>query len=146
MIFQPEHAGDISSVYLLNQIFESVSDLFVKEISKKDMTPTYVIVCVCVCVSSCSFDKKIAHCCFSTDKIKNKNTCIPVFGCTTGNTLMLNLCLLKVVCQLCIGVSFMIVKISLPEGWHRVVTVSHCRSLFLTLFGIVTAINNKGYD
>ena len=32
--FQPEHAEDIGSVYLLNQIFESVSDLFAKEISK----------------------------------------------------------------------------------------------------------------
>ena len=38
MIFQPEHAEDISSVYLLNQTFESVSDLFVKKISKKVMT------------------------------------------------------------------------------------------------------------
>ena len=34
MIFQPEHAEDTGSVYLLNQIFESVSDLFTKEISK----------------------------------------------------------------------------------------------------------------
>ena len=39
MIFRPEHAEDISSVYLLNQIFESISDLFAKEISRKDMTP-----------------------------------------------------------------------------------------------------------
>ena len=40
------------------------------------MTPTYIIVCVCgcVCVSSCSIDKKIAHCCFYIDKIKNKKT------------------------------------------------------------------------
>ena len=46
MIFWPENAEDISSVYLLNQIFESISDLDIKN----DMTPTYIIVCVCVCV------------------------------------------------------------------------------------------------
>ena len=34
------------------------------------MTPTYIIVCVCV--SSNSTDKKIAHCCFYIDKIKDK--------------------------------------------------------------------------
>ena len=34
MIFGPEHAEDISSVYLLNQIFMSVSVVFAKEISK----------------------------------------------------------------------------------------------------------------
>ena len=28
MIYRPEHAEDISYVYLVNQIFESVSDLF----------------------------------------------------------------------------------------------------------------------
>ena len=34
MIFRPKHAKDFSGVYLLNQIFESVSDFgFVKEIS-----------------------------------------------------------------------------------------------------------------
>ena len=34
MNFPPEHAEDLSSVYLLNQIFESISHLhvFVKEI------------------------------------------------------------------------------------------------------------------
>ena len=41
MIFPPEYAEDIGSVCLLNQIFESVSDLFAKEISKR-------IVCVCI--------------------------------------------------------------------------------------------------
>ena len=35
LIFRPEHDEDISSIYLLNQIFESVSDLFAKEILKK---------------------------------------------------------------------------------------------------------------
>ena len=35
MILQSQHAEDISSVYLSNQIFESVSDLFTKEISKR---------------------------------------------------------------------------------------------------------------
>ena len=49
------------------------------------MTSIYIIVCVRI--SSCSIDKKIAHCCFSIDKIKNKKTAsrIAVFGCTTGN-------------------------------------------------------------
>ena len=42
MIFWPKHAEDIRSVYLLNQIFESILDL------KMDMTPTYIIVCVCI--------------------------------------------------------------------------------------------------
>ena len=35
MNFWPEYAEDISTDYLLNQIFESVSDLFAKEISKR---------------------------------------------------------------------------------------------------------------
>ena len=35
MNFLPEHAEDISSVYLLNQIFEFVSDLYVEEKSKR---------------------------------------------------------------------------------------------------------------
>ena len=48
MFFGSEHAEDISYVYLLNQIFESVSNLFVKEISKKDRTPTYGIDCMWV--------------------------------------------------------------------------------------------------
>ena len=34
MFFRREHSGDISSVYLVNQIFESVSDLFAKGIPK----------------------------------------------------------------------------------------------------------------
>ena len=34
MIFQTKHAEDVSYVYLLNQIFESVSDLVEKKISK----------------------------------------------------------------------------------------------------------------
>ena len=55
MIFRPEYVEDTSSVYLLNQIFESVSDLFAEEISKKDMTLTYMIVCMCI--SSSSSDK-----------------------------------------------------------------------------------------
>ena len=36
--FQPEYAED-SSVYLLNQIFKSVSDFFAKEISKRIYDP-----------------------------------------------------------------------------------------------------------
>ena len=32
--FRPELAEDVSYFYLLNQIFESVSDIFAKEISK----------------------------------------------------------------------------------------------------------------
>ena len=63
--FWPEHA-EIRSVYLLNQV-ESILRLI--DI-KKGMTPAYIIVCVCI--TSCSFDKKIAHCCFYCDEIKNK--------------------------------------------------------------------------
>ena len=37
---------------------------------KMDLIPTYIIVCMCV--SSCSIDKKIVHCCFYIDKIKDK--------------------------------------------------------------------------
>ena len=34
MIFWPEHAGDISFVYLVNQIFEYVSDIFANRYQK----------------------------------------------------------------------------------------------------------------
>ena len=67
MIFRHEHAKDISYVYMVNEIFESVSNLFAKQISKKDRRNTYGIVFVRI--SSCSVDKKIAHCCFCIDKI-----------------------------------------------------------------------------
>ena len=67
IIFRPEQAVDISSVYLLNQIFESVSDLLAKEISKR-IGPKY-----CVCISSFSVDKMNVHCCFSIDKIQNND-------------------------------------------------------------------------
>ena len=70
MIFRPERAEDISSVYLLNQIFESVSDLFAKEIFKKWYDPN-LYNCLCVYFFM-SINKKIAHCYFSIDKIKNK--------------------------------------------------------------------------
>ena len=30
MILQPEHAEDVGYIYLINQIFESISDLFMK--------------------------------------------------------------------------------------------------------------------
>ena len=168
MIFRPEHE-DISSAYLLYHIFESVSDLYEKEISKRIwprildililqdkklfgaieagdivcwlvnqpiakldlfksfacrwICKTYVEYCfrnsatvrrlvrsptlqstnfcgvhsdlrgkgirvsppwydsylptylsVYVCISSCSIDKKLLHCCFSVDKVKNKKT------------------------------------------------------------------------
>ena len=51
--FRPEHAEDNSSVYLLNQVFESVSDIYVKEISKRigpylyncDPTPANEALC-----------------------------------------------------------------------------------------------------
>ena len=32
MILKPKHAEDISYFYVLNQIFESVSDLFAKQL------------------------------------------------------------------------------------------------------------------
>ena len=70
--FWPEHAEDISSVYLLNQTFESVSDLFAKERSKRIWPlPIQLFMCVYLPVL---LIKKIAHCCFSIYKIKNKKT------------------------------------------------------------------------
>ena len=48
MIFQPEHAGDITSVYLLNEIFESISDLFAKEILIQKGYDPYLYDCLCV--------------------------------------------------------------------------------------------------
>ena len=65
MIFQPEHAEDISYVYVVNQMFESVSDLFAKHVSERIGPLPMVLFCV---YSSCSVDKKIVHCCFSIDK------------------------------------------------------------------------------
>ena len=62
---------DISYDYVVNQIFESVSDLLAKHI-KTDRPPTYMYGIVFVCISSCSVDKKIEHCCSTIDKIKNK--------------------------------------------------------------------------
>ena len=52
MIFWPEHAEDISCGYrpMLNQIFEFVSDLFVKKILKR----LWPLAIVFVCISSCS--------------------------------------------------------------------------------------------
>ena len=70
MIFQPEHAEDISYVYVVNQMPESVSDFFVKHVSKR-IGPLPMAFFVCV-YSSCSVDKKIVHCCFSIDKKKLK--------------------------------------------------------------------------
>ena len=70
MIFWPEHAEDISRVYLVNQIFESISDLFTKEISKKDIIPPCITVCVCV--SPCSIDKKCTLLYFYWKKFKIK--------------------------------------------------------------------------
>ena len=62
IIFWPEYAEDISYVSVVNQIFESIFDLFLKQISKK-IGP--LPVSCCVCTSSYSVDKKIVHCCFS---------------------------------------------------------------------------------
>ena len=87
MIFWPEGAEDINYVYVLNQIFESVSNLWNKY--QNGYAPTYGIVFVCI--SSCSGDKKIAHCCFSYDKMKTKQNKtkmhLAVFGWATGNIL-----------------------------------------------------------
>ena len=45
--FRPEYAEDISCVCFLNQIFESVSDLFIHEGNiQKDRNLSYIIVCV----------------------------------------------------------------------------------------------------
>ena len=56
IIFWPEHAENINYVYLINQIFESVSDVFSKQILES-IGPTYGIVFVCI--SSCSVDKRL---------------------------------------------------------------------------------------
>ena len=68
--FQARHAKDLSYVYVVNQTFKSVSNLFAKVNINKDRPPTDAFFCVCI--SSCSVDKKIAHCSFSIDKTKNK--------------------------------------------------------------------------
>ena len=68
VIFRPEHAGDISYVFVIKQIFESVSNLFAKQMSKT-IAPTYGTVLVRI--SFCSAYKKIAHCRFFIDKMKN---------------------------------------------------------------------------
>ena len=54
---------------------------------KKDMIPTYIIVCVYLLILL--IKKNIVHCCVFTDKIINKTISlrIAVFGCTTGNKL-----------------------------------------------------------
>ena len=84
MIFWSKHAEGITSVYLLNQIFEFISDL---QISKW-IWP--LPISLFVCISSWSIDKKIAHCCFSVDKITNKRRIMhSSFGCTTGNILII---------------------------------------------------------
>ena len=47
MIIWPEHAEDISCVYVVNQIYESVSDLFEKQnIGKDRALPMALFVCV----------------------------------------------------------------------------------------------------
>ena len=69
MIFRPEHAEDICYVYAVNQIFESNSDLFVKQISKRrGSLPMALFLYVFLPVVMI---KKIALCCFSVDKMKN---------------------------------------------------------------------------
>ena len=68
MNFWPEHAENISYIYVVNQIFVSVSGLFAKQILKK-IGPTYGIIFACI--SSCPVDKKMVHCCFSIIKMKN---------------------------------------------------------------------------
>ena len=56
-----------------------------------------------LCISSCSLNNKIAHCCFSIDKTKNKKnmSCIAVFGCVTGNRLAFLLGLMSIVFGVC---------------------------------------------
>ena len=41
---------------------------------------------MCVCIPSCSVDKKIAHCYFSTDKMKMKKKAL--LGRAAGNILI----------------------------------------------------------
>ena len=70
MISWPEHAEDISYIYLINQIPKSFSDLFAKKVWKR--IGPYQWHCFFLCISTCSVDKKIACCWFSTNKMKNK--------------------------------------------------------------------------
>ena len=47
MISQSEYAEDISYVYVVNQMFESVSDLFLKQISKRiGLLPMALFLCI----------------------------------------------------------------------------------------------------
>ena len=73
MVFRRKHAEYISYVYVVNQILESVSDLFICEINIKKGTCLLPTALVCVRISSCSEIcslKQITYCCFSIDKIK----------------------------------------------------------------------------
>ena len=70
MIFQNEHTEDIS-VYLLNQIFESVSDLLAKMISKRvGPQPMELFVCVFLPVLMI---KRLRIAVFLLIKLKTKN-------------------------------------------------------------------------
>ena len=79
--------------YLVNKIFEVVSDLFVKLISER-MGLLLVALFLCVFLPVASTDKKIAHCCFHIDAMKLKKQkktalIIAVFGLATRNILAL---------------------------------------------------------
>ena len=54
MIFHPEHAENISYVYVVNEIFEAASDLLAKKYQKR-LAPINGIVFVFI--SFCSVDK-----------------------------------------------------------------------------------------
>ena len=69
MIIWPENAEDISDVYVVNQIFESFSDLFEKQNIEKDRPlPMALFVCVFLPVL---LIKRLHICWFSIDKMKN---------------------------------------------------------------------------
>ena len=75
IVFRRKHAEYISYVYVVNQILESVSDLFIYEINIKKGACLLPTALVCVRISSCSEIcslKQITYCCFSIDKIKQQ--------------------------------------------------------------------------
>ena len=87
MIFQPEHAEDISDVYVVNQICESVSDLLVKQIWKRiGPLPMAMFLCVFLPVL---LIKRLRIAVFLL--IKMKPSRIKVCEGATGNILVFSL-------------------------------------------------------
>ena len=79
MIFWPDHAEHISCLHGKSNIWVCFWLTYETNMKKDTVGPTYGIDFVCI--SSCFVDKKIVHCYFSIDKMKNwkkkkkKKTC-----------------------------------------------------------------------